>query len=124
VRRLLGALLVLLAPPALAQSFGDRWHYTEQGGEAVYRGVCAACHMPDGRGAVGAGAYPSLAADPALADADAVMALVRDGRRAMPGFAGTLSEAQIAAVVGFIRTHFGNDFAAGANAQEVAGVRR
>ena len=31
------------------------------GGEAIYKGVCQGCHMPDAKGAVGAGAYPALA---------------------------------------------------------------
>ncbi len=51
----LGALVVA-GPVALAQSFGSPFHFTEQGGAAIYAGICAGCHMPDGRGAVGAGA--------------------------------------------------------------------
>ena len=35
--------------------------FSEQTGEALYANVCAACHMPDGQGAVGAGKYPALA---------------------------------------------------------------
>src|SRR5208283_3524981 len=41
--------------------------FTEQSGEAIYHGVCQGCHMSDGRGAVGAGIYPPLAANPRLA---------------------------------------------------------
>jgi mono/diheme cytochrome c family protein len=35
--------------------------FSMQDGEAIYKGVCQGCHMPDAKGAVGAGAYPALA---------------------------------------------------------------
>lgn len=47
---------------------GEEWEIfrssgkiTRKGGEAMYDAVCAGCHMPDGEGAVGAGAYPAVA---------------------------------------------------------------
>ena len=39
-----------------------------QGGQAIYEGVCQGCHMPDAKGAVGAGMYPALASNPKLED--------------------------------------------------------
>ncbi len=102
------ATLLLAAPAALAQSFGSPWHFTEQGGAAVYAGICAGCHMPDGHGAAGAGAYPSLAQDPRLQGAAYPIAVVLQGHGAMPGFARMLTDQQIADVVAYIRTHFGN----------------
>jgi mono/diheme cytochrome c family protein len=100
---------VIAAPVALAQSFGSPFHFTEQGGAAIYAGVCAGCHMPDGRGAAGAGAYPALARDARLQSAGYPIAVVLHGQKAMPGFARTLSDQQIADVVGYVRTHFGNN---------------
>ena len=35
-------------------------------GEQVYMQICQGCHMPDGRGAQGAGYYPALAGDPGI----------------------------------------------------------
>jgi mono/diheme cytochrome c family protein len=107
----------------MAQTFGSRSHFTEQGGAAIYASVCAACHMPDGRGASGAGRYPSLAQDPRLAAAAYPIAVVLLGQKAMPGFAETLSDQQIADTVTYIRTHFGNAFPDAVTAAEVAAVR-
>jgi len=77
-------------------------HFSEQGGEALYRHVCQGCHMPDGKGAVGAGAYPALAGYAAMA--------VGRGQKAMPGFGDSLTDAQIADAVNYIRTNFGNRY--------------
>jgi mono/diheme cytochrome c family protein len=117
------AAIVVGIPAAMAQTFGSRSHFTEQGGAAIYASVCAACHMPDGRGASGAGRYPSLAQDPRLAAAAYPIAVVLLGQKAMPGFAETLSDQQIADTVTYIRTHFGNAFPDAVTAAEVAAVR-
>jgi mono/diheme cytochrome c family protein len=83
--------------------------YTE--GAAIYQHVCQGCHMPGGRGASGgAGAFPALANNTHLEDAGYPVSMVLNGHGAMPWFNGTLSPAQIAAVVGFVRTHFGNRY--------------
>ena len=105
-------------------SFGDPYAFTEQGGAAVYAAACAGCHQPNGRGAVGAGAYPSLVGDPRLAAAGYPVAIVLRGRRAMPPFAQMLDDAQVAAVVAYIRTSFGNGYTGAADAAaDVAGAR-
>jgi cytochrome c len=103
--------------------FGGPVRFPEQGGEAIYRHVCAGCHMRDGTGAAGAGSYPSLAADARLRDAAYPIALVLHGRKAMPPFDSHLTDAQIADVVNFVRGHFGNDFAPPATEAEVAAAR-
>jgi mono/diheme cytochrome c family protein len=124
VKRLgLLAAIVVGIPAAMAQTFGSRSHFTEQGGAAIYASVCAACHMPDGRGASGAGRYPSLAQDPRLAAAAYPIAVVLLGQKAMPGFAETLSDQRIADTVTYIRTHFRNAFPDAVTAAEVAAVR-
>ena len=103
--------------------FGSPFRFTETTGASIYQSVCAGCHMADGRGAVGAGAYPALAHDPRLAVAPYPIALVLHGQRAMPPFARYLSDQQVADVVGFIRRSFGNDFAEPVSAQDVAAAR-
>jgi len=79
-------------------------------GEQIFTHVCQACHMPDGKGAVGAGHYPALANNPKLASAAYPVVMVVNGRGAMPSFGGGLSDAQIADVVNYVRTHFGNAY--------------
>ncbi len=79
-------------------------------GEQVYRQVCQACHMADAKGGSGAATIPALANNPRLAAAAYPITLVVKGRGAMPGFTDLLSPAQIAHVVGYIRTHFGNSY--------------
>jgi mono/diheme cytochrome c family protein len=104
-------------------TFGNPSMFTEQGGEAIFRSVCAGCHMSDGRGASGAGTYPSLADDPRLAVVGYPIGVVLKGRKAMPPFGSSLTDEQIAAVVTYVRTHFGNDFAGTLTAAEVAAER-
>jgi mono/diheme cytochrome c family protein len=105
--------LALLAGPLAAQDNpggGGSGTKTAQGGEQIYRQICQACHMPDARGASGAAVIPALARNPKLADASYPITMVLKGRGAMPWFAGSLKPAQVAAVVGYVRTHFGNDY--------------
>jgi mono/diheme cytochrome c family protein len=89
-------------------------------GEQVYVTVCQSCHMAGGKGAEGAGRMPALAANPRLAAPAYPILMVARGRGAMPGFVGTLSPAQAAAVVTYIRTHFGNAYPAPVTEQDVA----
>lgn len=123
----LGLVLALLASPALADSpgpsFGSPSRFTEVGGAAVYGAVCAGCHMPDGRGAAGAAAYPALAADPRLAVAAYPIARVLRGKGAMPPFSRTLSDEQVAAVVDYVRTSFGNSYVPAPSSADVAALR-
>ena len=122
------ALLLLLVPVAAladtpAPSFGSPFRFTEAGGAAVYAGVCAGCHMPDGHGAEGAAAYPALAGDERLAAAAYPIARVLRGKGAMPPFGRSLSNEQVAGVVDFIRTRFGNQFTPPPTAADVAALR-
>jgi mono/diheme cytochrome c family protein len=77
-------------------------------GAGLYRAICQSCHMADARGGTGAGTIPALAANPRLADPAYPMMMVVQGRGAMPGFIDTLSPIQIAEVVRYVCTHFGN----------------
>jgi mono/diheme cytochrome c family protein len=117
----------LIAPAALADSpgptFANRFIFTEQGGAAIYAAVCAACHMPSGQGAVGAGAYPALAHNDRLSAAGYPIDRVLHGSKAMPPFGRMLTDKQIADVVTYIRTSFGNTYTDPPTAADVAAAR-
>jgi mono/diheme cytochrome c family protein len=107
-------IATLAATAALADStgvmFSDGDKFLEQTGEAIYANVCQACHMEQGQGAVGAGKYPALAKNEKLEAAGYPVYLVIHGQKAMPPLGGMLDDEQIAAVVDYIRTHFGNNY--------------
>jgi mono/diheme cytochrome c family protein len=79
-------------------------------GEEVYHQVCQACHMADAMGGKGAAAIPALAKNPRLAEPGYPVGMILQGRGAMPPLTELLSPAQIAAVVTYVRTHFGNNY--------------
>jgi mono/diheme cytochrome c family protein len=101
-------------------------------GKTIFEHICQGCHMPDAKGAIGAGNYPALAGDPRLVSAPYMAAVVVHGRRDMPSFIQTgeagpledakLSDAQIADVVNYVRTHFGNHYTDRITAQDVAAM--
>jgi mono/diheme cytochrome c family protein len=102
-------------------------------GRRIYEAICQGCHMADARGAVGAGSYPALAQNRKLISRQFMALTVLAGRGNMPafgvkhaiGFLGspaTLSDEQIAAVVNYVRTHFGNHFADSITAAEVTAL--
>jgi mono/diheme cytochrome c family protein len=105
-----------------AQS-GSSWYIAPQGGEALYKEICQACHMPDAKGASGAGAYPSLAANPKLASKAYPVLVVVNGLKAMPSFGDLLSDQQIADVVNHTRSHFGNRYIDAVTPDEVKALR-
>ena len=82
----------------------------QQGGEAIYRGICQDCHMANAKGAVGAGMYPALANNDKLQEAGYPISIVIHGQKAMPPFGAALDDQQIADVVNYIRSNFGNHF--------------
>ena len=84
--------------------------YPQQSGEELYTHVCQGCHMPDARGAIGAGAYPALAKNPDLETAGYPIGIILNGQKAMPWFKDYFSDVQIANVVNYIRTNFGNHY--------------
>lgn len=83
------------------------------GGEAVFKANCASCHGSEGQGT--SGLAPALKGDKFLSGKrDDVLATVRDGRSGadkrfkelqmpMPAWKGTLSDADLQAVVDYIR---------------------
>ncbi len=103
--------------------FGSSGKYVHQDGATLYRAICQACHMPDARGAKGAGEYPALAANPKLAAAVYPATRVLQGWGNMPSFARNLDDNQIAAVVNYVRTHFDNHYTDALTAADVQRLR-
>jgi mono/diheme cytochrome c family protein len=109
--------------PAGDARFSNPARFMAATGEGLYADLCQGCHMPSGLGAVGAGAYPALAMNPKLASAAYPLALVVNGRNGMPPFGDLLTDQQVAAVVNYVRTHFGNGFADEATAADAKAAR-
>lgn len=100
---------------------GDR--FLEKDGQSIFTHVCAGCHMLDAKGAVGAGRYPALAENSKLSVASYPVFMVTNGRAGMPSFAKLLDDDQIAGVVNYVRTHFGNDYKDAVTPADVKSVR-
>ena len=116
-----GAVLAL-AGAAQAQQRGPMFPDLTTG-EAVYTGICQGCHMPDAKGAVGAGAYPALAKNENLETAAYPVAMVLKGQKAMPGLGMQLDDQQVADVVNYVRTHFGNKYRDKVKPEDVKAAR-
>ena len=116
-----------VGPPVLADEasvMSRGWKFDEQGGESLFGHVCAACHQPDAKGAIGAAAYPPLAANQKLASTDFLLNVLLDGLRGMPPLGRMMSDEQVADVVNYVRTHFGNNYPDVLSAADVAAARR
>ena len=116
------AAFALIAGAASAQEI-YAGAYPEQTGEAIYKGICQGCHMPDAKGAEGAGMYPALAANKRLAGAAYPVLVVIKGQKAMPDFGTSFSDQQIANVVNYIRMNFGNAYADTVSPNDVRKLR-
>jgi mono/diheme cytochrome c family protein len=118
--------LLLLPSAAQAQSaahFSPFFRFTEQSGEALFVNVCQGCHMGDAKGAEGAGSYPSLAGNANLVSGGYPVTVIVRGQRAMPPFGAMMSDGQVAAVVNYLRTHFGNSYTDAVTAEDVKAAR-
>ena len=74
-------------------------------------------------GAVGAGHYPALAANPKLEAAGYPLTMVLQGRNGMPPVGTMMTDEQVAMVVNYVRTHFGNAYADAVKPEDVKGLR-
>ena len=127
-------LLAMAAASAHADSpmFTSRAAIGSLNGEQIYDHICQGCHMSGGQGAIGAGAYPKLAANKKLVSWEFVAQTVLNGRSGMPPFGvpadreGSsrthLNDAQIADVVNYVRSHFQNTYKSTVTAQQVAAL--
>jgi mono/diheme cytochrome c family protein len=107
------------SPTQLSTGF----RFTEQTGEDLFASACQGCHMPDGQGAAGAGTYPSLSKDSHLEAPGYPVHVVVRGQKAMPPVGAMMSDDQVAAVVNYLRTHFGNQYNDAVTAEDVKRVR-
>lgn len=125
------AALPLLAltgmPAAYADSAGITFStgrsFTEETGEQLFSHICAACHMGQAQGAVGAGRYPALAKNANLESAGYPILILLHGQKGMPPVGQMMSDDQVAAVVNYVRTHFGNNYQDAVTAQDVKDSR-
>lgn len=107
---LVGGGIRATAAQTASSRFSNPARFAAPTGEELYADICAGCHMPNGAGATGAGTYPALAGNAKLAAAAYPVTLVINGQKGMPPFGGLLTDQQVAAVVNYVRTHFGNHF--------------
>jgi cytochrome c6 len=76
-------------------------------GKTLFARNCAACHQVNGRGIPGA--FPALVASAVVTGApDEVADVLLKGRGGMPDFSASLDDADIAAVLTYARTSWGN----------------
>ena len=103
-RKLLATLaafiIAVVALPAFADAGAD--------GAALYKSKCAMCHGPDGAGQTAMGKSLKLrdlrsAEVQKLTDKELVT-VISDGKGKMPAYKAKMSQAEIDAVVGFIRS--------------------
>src|SRR3979490_3410489 len=127
--------VLLLAAGTAAGAHADDSRFTSRtstanaSGADVYGHNCQGCHMAQGQGAVGAGHYPSLAGNPALVSWQYVALTVLNGKNGMPWFGlpadrvgfgvVRLSDTQVADVVNYVRSQFGNKYKGKVTADQV-----
>lgn len=95
-----------------------------QTGQEIYETVCISCHMAEGKGAKGAGQFPAFANNMRLMAAEYPAYIVLYGQKGMPGFGSYLDDSQVAEIVNYIRTHFGNEYEGDFSPEKVAQMRK
>jgi mono/diheme cytochrome c family protein len=109
-----GMLLCGLAVWAYADGLGSA-----DGGQ-IYRQLCQDCHTAREGRAADANRYSKLAGDAALVSWQYVAKIVLNGKNGMPAFGSPadqapetrsvhLSDAQVARVINYVRSHIGNN---------------
>ena len=94
---------------------------TPADGKTLFAKNCAACHQASGKGIPGA--FPALAGNSFVQGAPADVATVLlKGRGGMPDFSGSLDDGEIAQVLSYVRTSWGNS-AGPLNGDEVGAQR-
>jgi mono/diheme cytochrome c family protein len=109
--------------PAATPILSTTSRFAERTGIELYANLCQACHMQDGKGAVGAGSYPSLVDNKTLESGGYPVSVVVNGLRGMPPLGPMMSDEQVAAVVNYVRTNFGNKYNDAVTAEDAKGVR-
>ncbi|WP_036168604.1 cytochrome c [Massilia sp. 9096] len=111
-----GAVLSAGATLAQAQAQGPAMD-----GKALFTKNCAACHQASGKGIPGA--FPALAGNAFVQGpaTDPATVLLK-GRGGMPDFSNSLDDGEIAAVLSYVRSSWGNS-AAPLSADDVTAQR-
>ena len=96
-------------------------HADTMDGKSLFAKNCAACHQPTGKGIPGA--FPALAGNAFVQGAPGDVATVLlKGRGGMPDFSGSLDDDEIAQVLTYVRSSWGNS-APPVSGQDVGGTR-
>lgn len=121
----IGALLSLPSGQALADAASNvsGKSTTSTDGAVIFQQVCQGCHMANAKGAVGAGYIPALAGNPKLKSAGYPIYVVLNGYGGMPWLGTMLNDTQVASVVNYVRSNFGNSYTDKAKPEDVAAVR-
>jgi mono/diheme cytochrome c family protein len=129
IRAVLLGLAVVIAAGSLAWAdeatpiFSKGENFDERSGQSLYTEICQDCHMADGKGAGAAGRYPSLVGNTKLEAAGYPLTIVLQGRNGMPPVGKMMTDEQVAMVVNYVRTHFGNNYADAVKPEDVKGLR-
>ena len=92
---------------AIAGMIGVQSAAAQPTAEQLYNDNCAACHQRAGQGIPGA--FPALKGDKvALGDEKTVAFLLLTGRGGMPAFKDSLSDAELATIMTYVRAAWGN----------------
>lgn len=113
---------IVLASGLSATASAQESPYNFKSGKEVYENICQGCHMPDAKGATGAGAYPALAGNAKLVASIYPVLVILQGLKSMPSFP-ELTDEQIAAVTNYIRSSYGNNFADKVTVEQVKEFR-
>jgi mono/diheme cytochrome c family protein len=121
-----GLLLSMLASASTlaadATQLSTSGKFDETSGEALFHQVCQGCHMSEAQGSHGAGAYPALASNVKLGAKIYPIYMVTSGQGGMPGFKKYMTDEQIAMVVNYVRTQFGNNYSDTVTVEDVRSV--
>lgn len=100
-------LLKTLLPAAALAAALTAGAASAQDGGAMFQENCSACHQPKGEGVPGA--FPALAGNKFVTgDPKGPAYVVTHGRGGMPNFADDLSDKQVATILTFVRSAWGN----------------
>ncbi len=116
---LIKAAMLVVALLAAAASSPSQAQETD--GKALFLKNCAACHQASGKGIPGA--FPALAGSSFVqGKSTEVASVLLKGRGGMPDFSDSLSDREIATVLTFVRSNWGNK-ADGLNEADVSALR-
>lgn len=101
------SIKLIISTAALAAVLSTAGAAFAQDGAALFQQNCSACHQSAGQGVPGA--FPALAGNKfVLGDPKGPAFVVTHGRGGMPNFSEDLNDKQIATILSFVRSSWGN----------------